>query len=125
MTRDEGSAVVDFTLVGVLLTVLFLALLQVGLALHVRNTLVAAAAEGARYGADADRSPSDGAAMTRRLVRQSLSDGFATHVTSGTEMVDGVATVYVEVDATLPVIGLLGPSQAIVARGHAFEEGPS
>jgi Flp pilus assembly protein TadG len=125
VTRDEGSAVVDFTLVGVLLTVLFLALLQVGLALHVRNTLVAAAAEGARYGADADRSPSEGAAMTRRLVRQSLSDGFATRISSGTEMVDGVPTVYVEVDATLPVIGLLGPSHAIVARGHAFEEGRS
>ena len=52
-----GSAVVDFTLVGVLLTFLFLALLQLGLALHVRNTLVASAAEGARYGANADRNP--------------------------------------------------------------------
>ena len=45
---DDGSAVVDFTLVGILLTFLFLALLQLGLALHVRNTLVASAAEGAR-----------------------------------------------------------------------------
>ena len=45
---DGGSAVVDFTLVGILLTFLFLALLQLGLALHVRNTLVASAAEGAR-----------------------------------------------------------------------------
>ena len=40
--RDDGAAVVEFVLVGVLLTALFLALVQLGLALHVRNTLQAA-----------------------------------------------------------------------------------
>jgi hypothetical protein len=121
---DGGSAVVDFTLVGVLLTFLFLALLQLGLALHVRNTLVASAAEGARYGANADRSPSDGAAVTRQLIRDSLADSFADDVTSGTETIDGVVTVVVHVHARLPVFGLLGPARAISVRGHALEEGP-
>lgn len=54
--RDEGSAVVDVVLVSVLVVVLFLVVAQVGLALHVRNVLVAAA-EGARYAANADRRP--------------------------------------------------------------------
>ncbi len=121
---DRGSAVVEFTLVGVLLTVLFLALLQLGLALHVRNTLVASAAEGARYGANADRDPSQGAAVTRRLIRDSLADSFADGVTSGFETVDGMQTVYVQVEATLPVLGLLGPPRAIRVRGHALEEAP-
>jgi hypothetical protein len=120
---DGGSAVVDFTLVGILLTFLFLALLQLGLALHVRNTLVASAAEGARYGANADRTPSDGAAVTRRLIRGSLADSFADDVTSGTETIDGVVTVVVRVDARLPLFGLLGPPRAISVRGHALEEG--
>jgi Flp pilus assembly protein TadG len=120
---DGGSAVVDFTLVGILLTFLFLALLQLGLALYVRNTLVASAAEGARYGANADRTPSDGAGVTRRLIRVSLADSFADDVTSGTETVDGVLTVVVHVNARLPVFGLLGPPRAISVRGHAFEEG--
>jgi Flp pilus assembly protein TadG len=120
---DGGSAVVDFTLVGILLTFLFLALLQLGLALHVRNTLVASAAEGARYGANADRTPSDGAAVTRRLIRDSLADSFADDVTSGTETIDGVVTVVVRVDARLPLFGLLGPPRAISVRGHALEEG--
>jgi hypothetical protein len=88
----------------------------------VRNTLVASAAEGARYGANADRTPSDGAAVTRRLIRDSLADSFADDVTSGTETVDGVVTVVVRVDARLPVFGLLGPPRAISVRGHAFEE---
>jgi Flp pilus assembly protein TadG len=121
---DRGAAVVDFTLVGVLLTVLFLALLQLGLALHVRNTLTAAAAEGARYAANADRTPGDGVALTQRLIRDSLDDSFATGVTAGTERVNGVATVVVRVDARLPVIGLLGPARAISVRGHALEEAP-
>ena len=121
---DSGSAVVEFTLVGVLLTVLFLALLQLGLALHVRNTLVASAAEGARYGANADRDPAHGAAVTRTLIRDSLADSFADGVTSGFETVDGMQTVFVQVDATLPVLGLLGPPRAIKVRGHALEEAP-
>ena len=119
---DSGSAVVEFTLVGILLTFLFLAVLQLGLALHVRNTLAAAAAEGARYGANADRDPAQGAAVTRQLIRDSLADSFADRVTAGVETVDGFQTVYVEVDATLPLVGLLGPPRAIQVRGHALEE---
>jgi len=120
---DSGSAVVDFTLVGIPLTFLFLALLQLGLALHVRNTLVASAAEGARWGANADRTPADGAAVTRQLIRDSLADSFADDVTSGTETVDGVTTVVIRVQARLPVFGLLGPPRAISVRGHAMQEG--
>jgi Flp pilus assembly protein TadG len=119
---DRGSAVVEFTLVGILLTFLFLAVLQLGLALHVRNTLVASATEGARYGANADRDPAQGAAMTRQLIRESLADSFADGVTSGIETVDGFQTVYVQVDATLPLVGLLGPPRSIRVRGHALEE---
>jgi Flp pilus assembly protein TadG len=121
---DRGSAIVEFTLVGVLLTVLFLGVLQLGLVLHVRNTLVASAAEGARYAANADRDPADGEAVTRQLIRDSLADTFARGVTSGFETVDGVSTVYVQVDATLPLVGLLGPSRGIRVRGHAVEEAP-
>ena len=121
---DRGSAIVEFTLVGILLTVLFLALLQLGLALHVRNTLVASAAEGARYAANADRDPAQGAEVTRQLIRDSLADSFADGVTSGIETVDGMQTVYVQVDATLPVLGLLGPPRTIRVRGHALDEAP-
>lgn len=114
----------EFTLVGVLLTALFLALLQLGLALHVRNTLTASAAEGARYAANADRDATSGAGVTQQLIRDTLADSFARDVSSGFETVDGVPTVYVEVRATLPVFGLLGPPRSLVVRGHAIEESP-
>jgi Flp pilus assembly protein TadG len=119
---DRGSAVVEFTLVGVLLTILFLGVVQLGLALFVRNTLVASAAEGARYAARADRDPADGVDATKELIRSSMADSFAGDVRGGFEDVDGVPTVYIEVRARLPLVGLLGPSRGIVVRGHALEE---
>ncbi|MET0782884.1 MAG: TadE/TadG family type IV pilus assembly protein, partial [Leifsonia flava] len=67
--RDErGSAVVEFTLVSVLLTTLALAVVQLALALHVRNTVIDAAAEGARYAALADNTLADGEERTRMLI---------------------------------------------------------
>ncbi|MEG0162068.1 MAG: pilus assembly protein, partial [Aurantimicrobium sp.] len=37
--EESGSAVVEFVFVGILLTFLTLGILQLGLALHVRNTI--------------------------------------------------------------------------------------
>ena len=43
---DGGSAVAEFVMVGALLTVLTLSVIQLGLALHIRNTVLDAASEG-------------------------------------------------------------------------------
>lgn len=122
--RDAGAAVVDFVLVSVVLLTLFLGVVQLGVALHVRNTLVAAAAEGARYGANADRSAADGEQRTRELVATSLSSGLVQEVAAGYQDVAGAATVVVEIRARLPLVGLLGPARGLVVRGHAFAEAP-
>jgi Flp pilus assembly protein TadG len=120
--RDSGSAVVEFVLVSVLVVALALALIQLGMALYVRNTLVSAAGEGARFAAAADRSPEDGAQHARLLIRQTLPDSYADQVLAGYTIVDGVQTVEVEVRASLPVFGWLGPSGALRITGHAMEE---
>ena len=85
-------------LVSLLLVPLVLGLIQVGLVLHVRNTLTAAATEGARYGANIDRGPADGAARTRAQIddadRRPVRGGRAR---ARRETVDGVPTVAVTV----------------------------
>ena len=102
--RDQrGSAVVDFVLVLVVLLPLVLGILQLALVLHVRNTLTAAASEGARHAATADRGPADGAAYSRRQISGALADRFAGAV-----------------DAS----GLWGPGIGLVVHGHATEEEP-
>jgi hypothetical protein len=104
--------------------VLFLAILQIGLVLHVRNTLVASAAEGARYAANADRGPADGAARARRLIADAVSPRYAGDVTAGLVDRGGVVLVEVRVRTTFPLVGLLGPSGALEVTGHAVEEAP-
>lgn len=120
---ERGAAVVEFALVTTLLTVLFLGVLQVGLALYVRNTLVACASAGARYGADADRDPGDGAVRARLLVSRLLSQRYASSVSSGVEYSGGAPVVVVRVSAPLPVVGLVGPAGVLTVSGHALREG--
>ncbi len=122
-SRDEGSAVVDFVLVGALTTLLAASVLQLMLALHVRTTLIDCAAEGARYAALADRDPAQGAARTRELIATALSAGYADHVTARSTAIDGLPVVEVQVTAPLPLLGLLGPS-SLTVTGHGLEEAP-
>ncbi len=114
----------DFVLVGALTTVLFAAVLQLTLALHVRATLVDCAAEGARYGALADRTPAAGAERARELIEMSLSPRFAEDVQAEAVEIGGLAVVRVQVTAPLPVIGLIGPGGTLVVDGHALREVP-
>jgi hypothetical protein len=113
---------VDFALVGGLLTVLFAAVLQLTLALHVHNTLVDCAAEGARFAALADRSPADGVDRARELIAMSLAPRFAENISSRQVVLDGVRVIEVEVVAPVPVVGLIGPSGTMTVTGHALDE---
>lgn len=119
---ERGAAVVDFVLVLVVLVPLFLGILQVGLVLHVRNTLTAAASEGARYAATVDRSPSAGVERTRSQIRGALASRFANQVSAHEVLVDGVPGVEVRVAADVPPLGLWGPSVHLDVTGHAVEE---
>jgi len=116
---ERGSAVVDFVMVGALLTVFFLAIIQLALILHVRNTLIDAAASGARYGTLADRDAGDARERTTQLIGVALSPEFARDVSTGEASYAGIRTLEVTVRAPLPVIGLIGPSELLEVKGHA------
>lgn len=116
---ERGSAVVDFVLVGALLTMFFLAIIQLTLVLHVRNTLIDAAASGARYGTLADRTASDAEERTRSLVSMALNQGFAEQINTREVNVQGMRTLEVTVRSPMPVIGLIGPRDMLEVKGHA------
>lgn len=109
-------------LVGALTVLLVAALLQLALALHVRNVLTDSAAEGARLAALADVADSAGADRTRELIATGLSPGFDAQVTASHVVVGGIAVVEVRVSADLPLIGFLGPSDTLVVAGRAVDE---
>jgi hypothetical protein len=116
--------VVDFVLVLVVIVPLFLGVLQVGLVLHLRNTLISAASEGARYGATVDRTPGDGAARTREEIASALPARFTRDVTARQVTIDGSPGVEVDVTAEVPALGLWGPGVRLHVSGHAVEETP-
>lgn len=109
-------------MVSTLVLVLFLALVQLGLALHTRNTLISCASEGARLGARADAVPGQAVSRTEALIRESLSPRYARRVTTREGVVGGVRVVEVHVVAPIPVIGLLGPDDRLDVVGRAFLE---
>lgn len=123
-STERGAAAVDFVLVMVVLVPLFLGILQVGLVLHVRNTLTAAASEGARYAATADRGLKDGVRRTRAQIRDAVAADFASGVSAHHVDVRGVAGVRVDVAAEVPPLGMWGPAVRLEVSGHAVEEQP-
>jgi Flp pilus assembly protein TadG len=118
--RDErGSAVVDFIMVGGLLTMFFLAIIQLTLVLHVRNTLIDAAASGARYGTLADRGALDAEERAAMLIGTSLNADFAQDISTTEMTFQGLRTLEVTIKAPMPVIGLIGPRDLLEVKGHA------
>ncbi|TEX52338.1 MAG: hypothetical protein B7C55_00920 [Actinomycetales bacterium mxb001] len=114
---------VEFALVAPLVLAVAVGVLQVVLALHVRSTLTAAAAEGARAGALAGSSTVVAERRTRDVLANVLGGGAAERVEAYRTRVDGVPVVRVSVTGRLPLIGLLGPA-SLTVDGHAMQEIP-
>jgi Flp pilus assembly protein TadG len=121
---SRGAAIVDFVLVLAVLVPLFLGILQLALVLLVRNTLIAAASEGARYAATLDRDESDGAARTRSQIDGALAARYAEDVDAHPVLINGAPGIEVTVRAVVPALGLGGPGISLTVTGHAVEEGP-
>lgn len=117
----------ESTLVVVVLIVLFLAVFQVGLYVHVRNVVVASAAEGAREAAGADVADASlAAARTEAILRSTLGrstvDGLA--VTSSFTRSGGVPVVEVQVRGAVPtVLEPVGDLLPLTASARALKEG--
>jgi len=122
LADERGSAVAEFVMVGALLTVLTLSVLQLGLALHIRNTVQDAAAEGARYGALADNTPADGVRRTRELIDLAIGDDYAQNVTVHGGSWMGHPAVTITVRTRLPLVGLVGIDGVLEVSGHAAVE---
>ncbi len=109
-------------MVGAILTVLTVSVLQLVLGLHIRNTVLDAASEGARFAALADNTPADGGARCRTLITLAIGADYAGDITVASGDWRGHPAVTVTVRTTLPVIGLIGIQGAVEVSGHAVVE---
>lgn len=109
----------EFVLVGSLLTVLTLAVLQLGLAVYVRNVVHDAAVEGAFHAALADTTLAEGAERTSSIVTRTVGAEYATDISVREMDAGGGSEVEVTVRATLPLLGLLGVPRAMEVSARA------
>ncbi|MGY5765976.1 TadE family protein [Brachybacterium sp. DNPG3] len=120
LADDTGSAVAEFPLVAVLVVMIALAVIQASLIMHTRNTLIDAAVRGAHHAALMGAGPEDGAERAEQILDGRLGDALGVEAT-GMASADG--TITVRISATLPLVGVLGPSAGLVVEGHAIDEG--
>lgn len=120
--NEAGSAVAEFVMVVALLTFLTLMVMQLALALHIRNTVLDAAAEGARFATLADSSLAAGAQRTRDLITTAIGASYATSVVAHHGESAGYPTVEMRVIAPLPLMGLLGAPRGLEVSAHAAVE---
>lgn len=118
---DRGSGVAEFALVMPLLLLVALAVIQLILVLHVRSTLTAAAAEGARSAALAGSNLAAGERRTQEVLADALGGGSATSVSAHHVRLGDAPAIQVRIRARLPLFGMFGP-ETLVVTGHALRE---
>jgi Flp pilus assembly protein TadG len=76
-TAEDGNAVVEFALVGMIVLLLTLSVAQVAVYLWQRNVLMGSLSEGARVGAAQGRTPAEGQQRAATLIREAGGRGVA------------------------------------------------
>ena len=122
MSRDRGSAIVEFVLVTPVLLVVLVGVLQVLLALHVRGVLTSAAAEGARAAALAGADPAAGVRRAEELLADTLAEDVDRRIRVRGAVQEGLPVLVLSIDARLPLPGLPAPVELSV-EGRALREG--
>lgn len=97
--------------------------MQLAIALHVRNTLADAAAEGARYTSSVGATDADGVRRVKELIGTAVAVEYANDVSLTRRVTADGTVIEVTVRAPLPAIGLLGPAGGVEVTGRATVEG--
>ncbi len=117
--REFGWATVEFLAALILLTTLFLASMEIGLYVYVRNLAQAAAVEAARYGAPVGRGVRAASERIDELLPAVLG-GYAKGARARATSAGGLISVEVQGRVT-PSLPLL-PELPFEVEGWAFEE---
>ncbi|MGF3054087.1 TadE/TadG family type IV pilus assembly protein [Microbacterium sp. YY-03] len=118
LKSERGSAPAEFVMVGMLLTFLTLAIVQLALGLYIRNVVHDAAIDGAFHAALADTTVAEGEDRVLTIVSRSLNADLVQAVWGS----ESNRTVTMTVQATLPLLGLWGVPYGMEFSAHAPAE---
>ncbi len=121
--NDAGAIVAESAMIIALVTLLCGIILQMGIIIHTRNTMIDAASAGARHAALADRSLADGQLRTTALLTDSIpyTETAAVEVAYGAERERIIVTITYRV----PLVGFLTGPIPLSATGQAYDLTPS
>lgn len=123
LASDHGSAVAESVMVMALIALLFAAILQFGVIIYTRNTMIDAANAGARHATMADRDINDGKARTEQLLNASLPGTTSAIVLAHQNTTGDGQLVTVTVQHQIPMIGFIsGPVPLeVTGRAHIYD----
>lgn len=126
---DRGSSVVEFALISVLLVFLLFAVLQVAAVFYVRSVVAAAAADGARYAANAGVDPISGGPRASTLIGRGLGAGMARRLPcAGGQLIDaasGLVTAEVRCQGRIRSVFVpVGALVSINVSGQSLKDAP-
>lgn len=129
LTGDRGSAVVEFCLMSVLLVMLLFAVLQVAALFYVRSVAASAAADGARYAANAGVSAQAGGERATTLLSQALGARMARRLPCAGALVaetgSGLTAAEVRCRGTIRSAFLpLGAFVSVEVSGQSLKDDP-
>ena len=129
LTDDRGSAIVEFCLMSVLLVMLLFAVMQVAALFYIRSVAASAAADGARYAANAGVSPQAGGERATALLGQALGRGMARQLPCAGALIpeagSGLTTAEVRCRGTLRSAFLpIGALVRVDVSGQSLKDDP-
>lgn len=119
---DDGAIVAESAMIIALVTLLCGTILQIGVIIHTKNTMIDAASAGARHAALADRNLSDGQHRTATLLWDSIPNSDAAGIQVTRER-DG-ERITITVTHRVPVLGFLTAPIPLSATAQAYDLTP-
>lgn len=120
--NDSGAIVAESAMIIALVTLLCGTIMQLGVIIHTKNTMIDAASAGARHAALADRSLTDGRQRTVSLLLGSIPNADAAQVQILHEA-DG-ERITVTVTHRVPLLGFLTGPIPLSATAQAYDLTP-
>src|SRR5690625_5203031 len=114
----DGAIVAESAMIIALVTLLCGTILQLGIIIHTKNTMIDVASSGARYAALADRNLADGQQRTATLLAASLPNTRSADIEI-TRVADG-ERIAVTVTHRVPILGFLTGPIPLSATAQAY-----
>ncbi len=119
---ETGAIVAESAMIIALITLLCGSILQLGVIIHTKNTMIDAASAGARYAALADRNLVDGRHRTSALLSNSIPNAQSAAVTIKRE--SNGELIRVTVTHQLPLLGFITAPIPLSATAQAYDLTP-